>query len=117
MSVNTKLSHEDILRRLRQLPKSFECGVHSGFPTCCIVFYLTRKIWMTELENERYNSLIRQKRYYVYNDVGAIDKIVPSYIPCPRCLELNHFVTDIKACDCKNGEEHAGNILSNGEKI
>lgn len=116
MSVNAELSHKDILRRLNHLPSTFECGVHSGFPTCCIIFYMTRKMWMSESENRDYNKLIHQKMKMILDEDGEYIKHIPGYIPCPKCLESENFVTDIKPCECNHSEEQAGNIYA-GEKI
>jgi hypothetical protein len=71
---------------------------------------------MTEEENKKYNKKIKKKKYYIFGDDGSITNIVPSYIPCPRCLKLNNFVTEIKSCDCINSEEGAGNIYD-GRKM
>jgi hypothetical protein len=74
------------------------CGLHSGFPPCCITFFV--KTWwpffvaiyqMPARERSKarstYDAYLRQTR-------GT------NYVPCPRCVADRRFVK-VKACDCE----------------
>lgn len=96
-----KIGNEDILRRLKHLPKTIECGLHSGFPPCCVAFYVTQKMWMDNIEQDAYNKRIYKKN----NSYG--------YVPCPDCLKSGNKVIVIE-CDCvSHAEEQAGEIIGN----
>lgn len=40
-----KISKGGIEIRLKHIPKTIECGLHSGYPVCCIKFYISDK-WL-----------------------------------------------------------------------
>ncbi len=93
------LTHDYILVRLKHLPKTIECGIHSGIPACCILHYVTVHMWRTSEQQSDYMALI---------DATAPDV---DYSPCPQCLEARAFV-ETRACPngipCRHGEEQAG---------
>lgn len=96
------LSDEAMLRRLKHLPNTITCGIHSGFPPCCIHFYITKKLWMTEEENIEYMKKCFEA------DLNSLGK--PSqYIRCFSCIEKNNFI-EVKPCPngyCDHSEECA----------
>src|ERR1035437_2872856 len=100
------LSNEDILTRLKHLHSTIECGIHSGYPPCCIKFYITQKIWMPEEQNSEYIKKIIKRSNDLEKSFG--------YIPCPACLESGN---DVKLLPCPNnipcehGDENAGSYL------
>ena len=131
-----KLDNEDILRRLKHLPKTIECGLHSGFPPCCVAFYANHKIWMDNDERDAYNKRSydkgvsvfyeRLKTYTLPGDITDDEAKVKvqalltdslfGYVPCPSCLESYNKVTVLK-CDClSHAEEQAGEIFF-GKKL
>lgn len=73
---------------------SINCGLHSGLPECCIVFFMT--VWMPSFQigflDMPYMKHIRSLK----------DR--PQYIPCPACL-VNKNIVMIKECDCPCHEE------------
>lgn len=84
--------------------ETIECGLHSGFPRCCIAFFV--KTWRLLFvainqaprgEGARarrgYNAYLRQTR-------GT------NYVPCPNCLSKRRFV-NVKACDCEVKRQRA----------
>lgn len=72
-------SNEETLARLDYIQSSIECGVHSGFPACCIRFFVTEKIWMSNESNLLYSNKI-------YDRSKELGKAW-DYIPCLNCLE------------------------------
>lgn len=131
-----KLDNADILRRLKHLPKSIECGLHSGFPPCCVAFYVNHKMWMDDEERSAYNKRAydkglsvfyeRLKSYTLPNGITDDEVKVKmqallrdslfGYVPCPSCLESYNKVTVLE-CDCvSHAEEQAGEIMG-GKKL
>lgn len=97
------LSLDAIVRRLEHLPKTIECGIHSGIPDCCVKFYSTKWIFSTEDSEFRnqHRSLIRESIF-----------AERSYIPCPACCASGKAV-QIKPCPgvpCWHREEQAGEV-------
>ena len=66
-----------------------ECGLHSGFPECCIAFYMA--VWWPVPKG---NPAIRAY-------LASLDKLPaqPGYIPCPECLRRHRFVK-VRRCRC-----------------
>lgn len=61
------------------------CGLHSGLPLCCVVFFVKVQL---ALDDSARASYLR---------VGRGDE--PDYFACPRCLVERSFVK-LKPCDC-----------------
>jgi len=54
------------------------CGIHSGFPACCVRFYVTKFTWMRD----------KNKRIYI-GRIQAAEKtqdVCWGYIPCHSCI-------------------------------
>lgn len=70
---------------LALIPYEIHCGFHSGFPECCIKFWVTKWTWADP------DSSFKKKHWKLLrkHDVG--------YIPCPKCLRNKTFV-DVKPC-------------------
>ena len=63
------------------------CGLHSGFPPCCVKFFITKWIWnLASKANREHWKKIRRVRCFNV-----------SYIPCPKCLKNRTFVK-LKKC-------------------
>jgi len=73
---------------LTEIPYIIQCGRHSGFPDCCIKFFVTKWIWA--IDNPK-SKLV--KNYWDNNS-----KISPGYIACPKCLKNKTFVRKINSC-------------------
>lgn len=75
---------------LTLIPYEIHCGKHSGFPDCCIKFFITR--WITKDPNSKF-----RKDY-----CKRLIKLMPGYIPCPKCVKNKTFIT-VKKCpvNCK----------------
>ena len=88
-----------IIEKIGADPSAFglvECGLHSGFPTCCIEFFVTVwHPWM--LTNPRVLSPDARRVMKTYETTIRRD-VAPGYVPCPSCLEARRFVTPRK-CD------------------
>lgn len=79
-----KLSKKDVikyqfqfLKLSKRIPGIINCGFHSGFPACCVKFYICDWIWRNDEEMYKYNKVIPENVYY---------------IPCPDCIKKNRFV-------------------------
>jgi hypothetical protein len=70
------------------------CGLHSGFPTCCIVFFV--KFWWPMMEGDGDPDGIARYRAMM-KSMGMVEG--PGYIPCPRCLLERNFV-GVRRCSC-----------------
>lgn len=69
-----------------------ECGRHSGFPDCCIAWFLGRYAsWSL--------APIPARRQSAYLRRCIKARITPGYIPCPACLSSGAFrQVKIKKC-------------------
>ena len=72
------------------------CGLHSGFPRCCIRFFLGPWSKM---------SLVERRQY--------LQSPGPGYVPCPACVAADNFV---KAKSCPVGR-HGGNVVGRFEAV
>jgi hypothetical protein len=61
-----------------------ECGLHSGYPVCCVAFFVL--VWheWSELQRGSYMAGLKKS---------------PGYVPCPRCLKAKTFVSG-RPCAC-----------------
>lgn len=87
------------------------CGLHSGFPECCIFYYLTCYLPVIELNTTRneinfdeYNNHISvifdQEIYELYQRLYKLDNdYYVGYIRCPSCILVNKRV-EVKSCNC-----------------
>jgi len=67
---------------------SIACGLHSGFPRCCVRFFVYGWGCMSDDERAAYSA--------------TFDAIHAGYVPCPQCVALRRFVPrdQTKSCDC-----------------
>jgi hypothetical protein len=68
---------------------SINCGLHSGFPECCVVFYVTM-IWPENSVTDIYSNCEAAINGY---------ELGPSYRQCPACLLSGRRVA-VKECHC-----------------
>ena len=75
-----------------------ECGLHSGFPKCCVVFFV--KVWWPYMiaidqlsPRARADALIPFDAYLKWTTR-------PGYVPCSKCIVERSFV-EVLACDCE----------------
>jgi len=71
---------------LGMIPYDICCGQHSGFPECCIKFWVIKWTWATYIDSKFANDY-RKK----------LNKYHPGYIACPKCLRAKNFV-DVQPC-------------------
>ena len=101
-----ELTDDCLLRRLKHLPQTIECGIHSGIPPCCVQHYVTVHMWRNEDERHAYQELV---------DASGHDV---RYTPCPRCLDARSFV-ETRSCPdgrCWHREELAGEEPERGRE-
>lgn len=110
------------------IKQNIKCGIHSGFPKCCVYWYsfiMSPIMRIGEIFSERYwfkypnIAWFIHKNVYFYNSVISrkISKIRNIYVEvkghkiytlnrcaCPYCLFFGEKITPIR-CDCyKNGK-------------
>lgn len=77
-----------LLVEVPEMSQFVTCGRHSGFPDCCVWFFMSQ--WLPAY----------LQRTTFFEEYGAkIDEAMPGYVPCPTCLENKTFV-EVKRCDC-----------------
>ena len=74
---------------LAKIQYTWRCGRHSGFPLCCILWYLGP--WLLVVFKI-------PKMWEWYWTLGT----ECDYVRCPMCLLTNRRV-EVKDCDCRNG--------------
>jgi hypothetical protein len=83
------------LPRDRFTVKHVHCGLHSGLPDCCILFYITCwwPLTLAESDDDEGNP---------YRDLldGAGGR-GSGYVPCPGCLAARNFV-EVRPCDAQS---------------
>ncbi len=67
---------------LAKIPYDIHCGGHSGFPDCCIKFFITKWIWVWDDRDSKFVKSYRKR----------INKLRPGYIACPKCLKSKKFI-------------------------
>ncbi len=72
---------------LAKIPYDIHCGKHSGFPDCCIKFFITKWVWMFDDDSSKFIKTYRKK----------LRAAMPGYVPCPKCLREKKFIT-VKHC-------------------
>jgi hypothetical protein len=80
---------------------SIECGLHSGYPACCVAFHVL--IWqsLTQGEDSETEDCYLGLSETVDRYLGLIDAAGGTRIQCPACL-LKKRVVQVKKCDCLN---------------
>ena len=70
----------------KQLDHDLQCGLHSGLPLCCVLFYVL--VW----------ARIRQGRFTRW----YMQQHESDYIPCPLCVLRGREVR-VAECGCNGG--------------
>ena len=81
------------LRSGETVEHAIECGTHSGFPQCCIEWFVGE--WQTALFEYTYISDGR----YLKPSRDYLEGISWGYVPCPECVKIGNRVI-VKECDC-----------------
>lgn len=96
-----RLSNNAIRKRLKHLGETIECGLHSGFPPCCIQFYVTVWLWVPKTRKSKFFREYWEKmdRNHKHGKTrSSYDKeTYIGYIPCPSCLNKKNFIK-VKRC-------------------
>ena len=81
------MNNDDLTDDLLHIREDIICGLHSGFPPCCIKFYITKWIWniRSKYNKEHWKKIRRVRCAKVH------------YIPCPKCLKDKTFIK-VKRC-------------------
>jgi hypothetical protein len=90
---------------VREVEHHIRCGLHSGFPVCCIAFFIVEKrrwepgsdVWREY--SAALASAARAAGKMRRRTIGGRRKTVPDigYAPCPKCIEARRFVR-VKSC-------------------
>jgi hypothetical protein len=89
------------------------CGLHSGIPECCVLFFVNewQKWWDTKnfknIRRHNKNTLCSWVRYNANNPSSIVDKghiqcyiTGPQYIPCTKCQRDGIKHIKLKRCSC-----------------
>jgi hypothetical protein len=69
-----------------------ECGMHSGFPRCCILFFVkVWRNWMEQRDCALMDAYLRTQRALGVGSAG--------YVRCPACVLAGNAVP-VKDCFC-----------------
>ena len=79
----------DPLLGFRNLHQDLRCGLHSGIPWCCILFFTT--VWW----NKANVFPMPWVRWYFL----TLAKSEAEYVQCPWCL-VRRRVDSIRSCQC-----------------
>ena len=95
-----QMNKKDIKRILLHIPQTIKCGIHSGIPICCVQYYVSKRLWMTDKELLGDNAQIQKLVGDLYSNFH--------YIPCPKCVK-NKTIVKTKKCpagtQCWHGDE------------
>ena len=69
--------------KIRKIIQDVRCGLHSGFHTCCIVYFL-----LVPYKKRKTNKIIHDLRL--------------GYVICPLCQLRFNFIPEVIKCDCRN---------------
>jgi hypothetical protein len=97
-----RLSKSALMVRLNHLKNIVKCGTHSGFPPCCIQYYITVHMWRSDLAMVRYCNKAVNRGIEVRNKA-------PGYIPCPSCLEKGKFIR-VRKCPAGHCNNRNANV-------
>lgn len=75
-----------------------DCGLHSGFPVCCVAFFV--KIWWPYTLALDVLSVRPRADALGFYDAYQRWTTRPGYVPCPSRVVEKKFV-EVKACDCE----------------
>lgn len=80
------------------------CGIHSGFPECCIEFFVNH--WLKK--GGGYDE--EHRKFMEANHVSV------GYVPCPECIKNKTFIKKINRCTC-GASFNYGRVIGPNEKI
>lgn len=86
--------------------KDITCGMHSGFPKCCILFFIS--VWrhymymLYDLDTLPERTYRRSQALFTeFQEMLEAQGIGRAgYIPCPRC-QLEKNIVKVKTCNCR----------------
>jgi hypothetical protein len=96
-----QMNKKDIKRILLHIPNTINCGIHSGIPVCCVQYYVSKRLWMTDKDLLDDNDGIQKLAGDLYSTIH--------YIPCPKCLNNKRIVKTNKCpsgTHCWHGDEN-----------
>lgn len=88
------MNEQETLNRLIYIQSAIRCGTHSGFPLCCIKFFIAEKLWMTDEQSQIYYCRMQERSQEIGGKWWG-------YIPCPDCLAKGNMV---EVLPCPNGK-------------
>ena len=92
---------ESIRGIFRVAIKNIQCGWHSGFRVCDILWY-TIAWWPFGLYEGRYGKWYDKNSRSPRNEDNVVfdEKTMPQYVECPICIFLKPKVREKKNCNC-----------------
>jgi len=82
--------------RVRRFRADIACGLHSGFPRCCIAFFV--RFW----RQRKVGKYGLRFWYHYMNGQARFLGVSPGYIMCPHCVFTRNIV-QVKKCTCREG--------------
>lgn len=81
------------------LKEHYQCGRHSGFPLCCVLWYVTGWQLIGRLPHK--TITLDDGVVWVLSGptVWYTKNILWGYVPCPLCIVRKNQV-DVISCDC-----------------
>lgn len=93
-----KIPNQYLVILLKNLHRTIECGLNSGYPPCCVAFYVNGLLNFTARQHKNYRKKLRANPF--------------GYIPCPDCLEKLNKVKG-KVCpenECCNTQKYGYHV-------
>lgn len=88
-----------------------DCGLHSGFPACCVVFFV--EVWWpaNAIQQSRHarRSLRKQARAATDNYRDVFFPLGVDYVPCPSCARARTFVSS-RPCGAHLSKRQRDNV-------
>lgn len=102
-----------LCREIEEVPSEstfmlVECGLHSGFPRCCIIFFVTAYAPLGFADHLR----TKERRAFEHYKKLNRDRGMDGYIACPQCL-IKRTVVRVKPCDWHLTARERRGILAN----
>lgn len=85
----------------RTTPQDIRCGIHSGFPYCCIAFFIVPWKLISLLGRDHCSNNILWSAYWTLKLLaGELYYNEARYIQCPICMIRGKFIR-AKDCNCR----------------
>ena len=85
----------------RTTPQDIRCGIHSGFPPCCIAFFIGPWKLVSLIGRDHCSHNILWSTYWTLRTLSEeLYNNESRYIQCPICLARGKVI-EAKDCNCR----------------